>query len=114
MPKSPPGALRVSGAELPPNLKRFGRFAAAHQTGAEFRRDPLAISFPPDRAEVEMVSGTEPDPLPLKAEGGALPLTWLVDGKLENRSGVIHVITGRITDLSSEVRGLDLRTRDFR
>lgn len=81
LPKSPAGALHVSGAELPPNLKRFGRFAAAHQTGAEFRRDPLAISFPPDRAEVEMVSGTEPDPLPLKAEGGALPLTWLIDGK---------------------------------
>ena len=39
---------------------------------------------------------------------------WLVDGKLENRSGVIHVIVGRITDLSSEVSGLDIRTRDFR
>ncbi|WP_372898385.1 error-prone DNA polymerase [Stieleria sp.] len=39
---------------------------------------------------------------------------WLVDGKLENRSGVIHVITGRITDLSSQVSGLQLRTRDFR
>ncbi|MCA9137199.1 MAG: error-prone DNA polymerase, partial [Planctomycetales bacterium] len=39
---------------------------------------------------------------------------WLVDGKLENRSGVIHVIVGRITDLSSEVRGLDIRARDFR
>jgi error-prone DNA polymerase len=39
---------------------------------------------------------------------------WLVDGKLENRKGVIHVITGRITDLSSEVSGLEIRTRDFR
>ncbi|WP_182870199.1 error-prone DNA polymerase [Rhodopirellula sp. JC639] len=38
---------------------------------------------------------------------------WLVDGKLENRSGVIHVITGRITDLSSQVSGLKLRSRDF-
>ncbi|MGB7346679.1 MAG: error-prone DNA polymerase [Pirellulaceae bacterium] len=39
---------------------------------------------------------------------------WLVDGKLENRKGVIHVIVGRITDLSTEVDGLTLRTRDFR
>ncbi|QDT08665.1 error-prone DNA polymerase [Planctomycetes bacterium K23_9] len=39
---------------------------------------------------------------------------WLVDGKLENRKGVIHVIVGRITDLSDEVDGLKLRTRDFR
>jgi error-prone DNA polymerase len=39
---------------------------------------------------------------------------WLVDGKLENRKGVIHVIVGRLTDLSNEVRGLDTRSRDFR
>ncbi|MDM4017007.1 error-prone DNA polymerase [Roseiconus lacunae] len=38
---------------------------------------------------------------------------WLVDGKLENRQGVIHVIVGRLTDLSSEVSGLRLRSRDF-
>jgi error-prone DNA polymerase len=38
---------------------------------------------------------------------------WLVDGKLENRKGVIHVIAGRITDLSGEVEGLTLRSRDF-
>lgn len=38
---------------------------------------------------------------------------WLVDGKLENRQGVIHVIVGRITDLASEVDGLTLRSRDF-
>jgi error-prone DNA polymerase len=38
---------------------------------------------------------------------------WLVDGKLENRKGVIHVIVGRITDLADEVRGLSARSRDF-
>ena len=38
---------------------------------------------------------------------------WLVDGKLENRNGVIHVIVGRITDLSDETNGLSLRSRDF-
>ncbi|MEM6468643.1 MAG: error-prone DNA polymerase [Planctomycetota bacterium] len=39
---------------------------------------------------------------------------WLVDGKLENRQGVIHVVVGRVTDLAGEVEGLDIRTRDFR
>ncbi len=38
---------------------------------------------------------------------------WLVDGKLENREGVIHVIVGRITDLADEVDGLTIRSRDF-
>ena len=39
---------------------------------------------------------------------------WLVDGKLENRKGVIHVIVGRITDLAEEVSGLTVQSRDFR
>jgi len=39
---------------------------------------------------------------------------WLVDGKLENKQGVIHLIVGRITDLSEEVNGLALKSRDFR
>ncbi len=39
---------------------------------------------------------------------------WLVDGKLENRKGVIHVIVSHLTDLSSEVRGLETTSRDFR
>ncbi|MGB0597705.1 MAG: error-prone DNA polymerase [Rubripirellula sp.] len=39
--------------------------------------------------------------------------TWLVEGKLENRKGVIHVIVGRITDLADEVDGLSIRSRDF-
>ena len=38
---------------------------------------------------------------------------WMVDGKLENRNDVIHVIVGRITDLSEETGGLSLRSRDF-
>ena len=38
---------------------------------------------------------------------------WLVDGKLENRQGVIHVVVGRITDLTQEVPGLAVSSRDF-
>lgn len=39
---------------------------------------------------------------------------WLVDGKLENREGVIHVIVSEIKDLSDITRGLSIESRDFR
>ncbi len=39
---------------------------------------------------------------------------WLVHGVLENRQNVIHVVVGRIEDLSQRVAGLKLESRDFR
>jgi error-prone DNA polymerase len=39
---------------------------------------------------------------------------WIVDGKLENRKGVIHVIVGRVEDMTKMLDGLDMKTRDFR
>jgi penicillin-binding protein 1C len=76
LPGPPAGALRVSGSELPPPLKRF-REGGADVAQGPFIDQRVAISFPPDRAEVE----TEDDgPLMLKASGGVLPLTWLVNG----------------------------------
>ena len=39
---------------------------------------------------------------------------WMVDGKLENRKGVIHVIVGRVTNLENEVERPAIRSRDFR
>lgn len=39
---------------------------------------------------------------------------WLVHGTLENRQGVIHVVAGRIEDLSDTVGAIDVRSRDFR
>lgn len=77
----PRGALRVSGSELPATLQRFGRSAPAKRDASAFRNDPLLIAFPPDRSELELMAGLDPEPLPLKADGGALPLTWLVDGQ---------------------------------
>lgn len=39
---------------------------------------------------------------------------WLVDGKLENRQGVIHVIVGRIETLTQSVEGMVAnKSRDF-
>lgn len=39
---------------------------------------------------------------------------WLVHGVLESRETVIHVIVGRVEDLSGKVHGLRIDSRDFR
>ncbi len=39
---------------------------------------------------------------------------WLVHGILENRQGVIHVLVGRVEDLRTVIRPLDVKSRDFR
>ncbi len=39
--------------------------------------------------------------------------TWLVHGACENREGIIHVVVGRLEDLTQTVEGLVLRSRDF-
>jgi penicillin-binding protein 1C len=75
LPPAPPGAVRATGADLPPPLRRF------HEGGAEIAQGPfleprVLIAFPPDRAEVE---AEQDAPLQLKANGGVLPLTWLVN-----------------------------------
>jgi len=76
---APSGALRVSsGADLPPPLKRF-RDGPDDVAQGPFLEPSVLIAFPPDRAELD-VEEREDEPLVLKAEGGALPLTWLIDG----------------------------------
>jgi penicillin-binding protein 1C len=83
LPPSPAGALNVAGADLPPPLKRFreARDGEAGATAGGYLEPPVAIAFPPDRAELEVEEGgSDGAGVVVKAEGGALPLTWLVDG----------------------------------
>ncbi len=85
LPQPPADAVIAAGADLPPPLKRFhegGEETAVAITGGVVE-PAVAIAFPPDRAELDVDDGDTagtPDPVVLKAEGGALPLTWLVDG----------------------------------
>ncbi len=68
--------MRATGSDLPPPLKRF-REGGAEMAQGPYLEPRVLIAFPPDRAEVE----TEEDaPVQLKASGGVLPLTWLVNG----------------------------------
>jgi penicillin-binding protein 1C len=78
-PPAPPGVLRASTRELPPPLKRFREGAAGDGSEERGTEPGPRIYFPPDRAEVEVEEG-EDGTVVAKAEGGALPLTWLLDG----------------------------------
>jgi len=80
----PSGALMRSGADLPEPLKRFEK--NHHQQVAKLYLDPpVRIAFPPDRSEMEVNGGDSA--IVLKASGGALPLTWLADGRPIGQTG---------------------------
>ena len=82
LPQKPFGALVATTAALPPPLKHYGSGGLAL---LEMRRAeaPLSVSYPPDGAMVDLglSHGAEPMPLALKASGGRLPLTFLVNGR---------------------------------
>jgi len=82
LPPAPSGVLRVKAtSELPPPLKRFREASADDAAGPDAQATPaVRIAFPPDRAEVE-VDETDGGSVLVKAEGGVLPLTWLLDGE---------------------------------
>jgi penicillin-binding protein 1C len=76
--RAPAGALQANGSRLPPPLKRF-RDSPEEIASGPYIDPPVLIAFPPDRAELD-VEERDDEPLVFKAEGGVLPLTWLVDG----------------------------------
>ncbi|MEZ5818441.1 MAG: penicillin-binding protein 1C [Hyphomicrobiaceae bacterium] len=72
---APRGVVRARNAELPLTLRRF------MEGGSGPSATPaVAIAFPPDKAELEKPDPDAPE-IVLKAEGGTLPLTWVVDGR---------------------------------
>ncbi len=77
LPAAPSGVLNVAGSDLPPPLKRF-REARDDAAPGAYLEPAVQIAFPPDRAELEMEEGERT--IVVKAEGGSLPLIWLVDG----------------------------------
>ncbi len=64
-----PAGLEIGG--LPPSLKRLGESPRAAARVAD-----LEIAFPPDGAEIALTGS-----IPLTAQGGRGPYTWLVDGR---------------------------------
>jgi penicillin-binding protein 1C len=81
MPSAPVGVLKASNRDLPPPLRRFREGAPADDGAGDRRTEPaVRIAFPPDRAEIEVDEGDN-GAVVVKAEGGALPLTWMLDGE---------------------------------
>jgi penicillin-binding protein 1C len=79
--RPPKGLLRVAASgDLPPPLRHLR--LDAPKTMASTAAPPLKIAFPPDGARIDLGlnAGARDETLALKALGGALPLTWFVNG----------------------------------
>jgi penicillin-binding protein 1C len=83
MPVKPAGVLDAnSTGDLPANLRRLGGLPTARIRITAAERKPLAVTFPPNGALVELEPDGKGKPyLPLTAEGGEKPLRWLVNGR---------------------------------
>ncbi len=84
-PAAPPDILVSRTASLPPPLRHLRKDAP--KTLAATASPRLRIAFPPDGARVDLglarrggAEGRSDAILALKAEGGAPPLTWMVNG----------------------------------
>ncbi|WP_245424108.1 penicillin-binding protein 1C [Methylovirgula sp. 4M-Z18] len=76
----PKNALIATNAQLPPPLRRLHNEVSRNTP--VMANTGLKIAFPPDGARLDLASSGEAfDQLVLKAEGGVVPLTWLIDGK---------------------------------
>ena len=75
---APAGAIISATAGLPPPLKHW-REPSEDIASGPYLEQPVVIAFPPDRTELDMAE-LDDEPVVLKAEGGAMPFTWLVDG----------------------------------
>jgi penicillin-binding protein 1C len=76
--QAPAGAMRLTGSDLPPAMRSFADPRETSAAGS-YRDPAVAIAFPRDRTTIDAEAAGE-EGLVLKAEGGTLPLTWLVDG----------------------------------
>src|SRR5262245_603879 len=77
LPPPPLGVLRAAGRDLPPPLQRLG--GSPDAAAGTYLDPPVQIAFPPDRAELAF-DDVEGGAITVKAQGGALPLAWLLDG----------------------------------
>ncbi len=82
LPGPPRGALTTVAGPLPPPLASFRERDAVTTTATAEADPPVQIAFPPDRAELELAIESDGTlaTLSFRAEGGALPFTWLVNG----------------------------------
>lgn len=79
-PAAPEGVLEVSNADLPLTLRRFDPGPSALEAFLRSAGGPR-IAYPADGATVALSDrGEGLEPLMLQADGGRMPLLWLVNG----------------------------------
>ena len=80
-PPAPRDVLLASNAQLPPPLRMLRKDGARSSSSPAMAS--LKIAFPPDGARIDLgfAAGQERADLALKAQGGQLPLIWLVNGR---------------------------------
>lgn len=89
-PMPPQGVVLARNEDLPMGIRYFGqgpvRLLASNAPRVR-RAKPLEIVYPPDGALVALEPReTGYQSLPLQAEGGVVPLTWLVNGRPVGKS----------------------------
>jgi penicillin-binding protein 1C len=78
--QAPEGVIVADNAHLPANLRTFRVRAGAAMEDATSSKS-VRIAYPIDGAALELASANQPLPsLTLQANGGTLPLRWLVNG----------------------------------
>ncbi|HRJ68993.1 MAG TPA: penicillin-binding protein 1C [Beijerinckiaceae bacterium] len=77
---APRNVLMAATTQLPPPLQRLRKDAPKTLAAAA---PSLKIAFPPDGARIDLgfAAGRERSDLVLKANGGQLPLIWMVNGR---------------------------------
>ncbi len=82
LPPPPGGVISAATTALPPPLVNFREADESARIEVGNADPPVHIAFPPDRVELEVPQESDGKSLPIafKAEGGVLPLTWLVNG----------------------------------
>jgi penicillin-binding protein 1C len=77
---APAGVVFARTSDLPPALQRFRPDGLPEIAASGPGDAPLAISFPPEDARIDVSGGDSESALALKAMGGAPPFTWFADG----------------------------------
>ncbi len=78
----PSSVLLAQNSQLPPPLRDFDK-RMENRGQRQAGENVVRITFPPNASKLEVLKDESGEKLPiaLKAQGGALPLTWLIDGK---------------------------------
>ncbi len=107
LPNAPEGVLVATNAGLPPTLQRFRHGRHARSIARKKGGHQLDITYPPDRAHVDLGLATPENSMPLivKINGGTPPYTWFANGAF-----IARVAHRRVLNWKPDSRGFSSLT----